>query len=176
MRRLLLALAPAWVFAYAGAGGVPVGASGGVGEWETDEAIPHAPAPPLSPSAGVSADTPRAQLRVEWPTFAGDPGSLKYSPLAGVALPPRLGAGGSSGPLATAGRLVFVAGGASKLYALDAKSGKVLWEGDLGGRGFANPMTYRTAGGRQVVVVAVGAGENARLVAFGLPQPLRAQR
>ncbi|HET9984267.1 MAG TPA: pyrroloquinoline quinone-dependent dehydrogenase [Longimicrobiales bacterium] len=114
---------------------------------------------------------------MKWQVPVGDDPRVRENPaLAGVALPPRLGAGGSSGPLATAGGLVFVAGGASKLYALDAKSGKVLWEGDLGERGFANPMTYRTAGGRQVVVVAVGGGENARLVAFGLPQPLRAQR
>ena len=33
-----------------------------------------------------------------------------------------------------------------------------------------NPMSYRTANGRQLIVIATGAGPDARLVAFGLPE------
>ena len=47
--------------------------------------------------------------------------------------------------------------------------GDLLWEQGLGGASSANPMTYQTRGGRQFVVVAVGSGESAKLVAFALP-------
>jgi quinoprotein glucose dehydrogenase len=70
----------------------------------------------------------------------------------------------------TAGGLVFVTGGGESLLALDSYTGAQLWEGVLGETSVANPMTYRTSSGRQFVVVAVGFGTNARLVAWALPR------
>ena len=69
----------------------------------------------------------------------------------------------------TAGGLVFITGGSDVLYAFDAHSGHVLWEGRLPAPGYANPMTFRTRSGRQLVVVATGGAEGGTLMAFGLP-------
>jgi glucose dehydrogenase len=55
------------------------------------------------------------------------------------------------------------------LYGLDARTGATLWSWELGGVGYANPMTYRTAAGRQFVVIATGREERASLMAFALP-------
>ncbi len=69
----------------------------------------------------------------------------------------------------TRGGLVFLTGGGSTLYAFDARDGAVLWETDLGARGYAVPMTYQTRAGRQFVVIATGSGPDATLKAFALP-------
>lgn len=114
-----------------------------------------------------------------WQIPIGDTPELRTHPmLHGVDLPPALGVARSwavnarnSGPLATAGGLVFVSGGDTKLYAVDADTGAVLWAGDLGGRrGTANPMTYQTASGRQFVVIATSTtqGADGTLMAFAL--------
>jgi quinoprotein glucose dehydrogenase len=70
----------------------------------------------------------------------------------------------------TSGGLVFVGGGDEALNAVDAMTGETVWQGPLPQRSTATPMTYRTGGpdGRQFVVIAVGAGEEAELVAFAL--------
>jgi quinoprotein glucose dehydrogenase len=79
------------------------------------------------------------------------------------------------GPMVTAGGLVFVAASVdAKIRALDAASGKELWQAGLPAPGTAVPMSYM-AGGRQYVAIA--AGGNARLtdelsdalVVFALP-------
>jgi glucose dehydrogenase len=85
-----------------------------------------------------------------------------------VKLLDKLGVAGSAGALVTRGRLVFTTGGGRVLYAIDSKSGETLWEHDLGQIGYANPMTYRTKGGTQYVVIATGNGTSAKLVAFAL--------
>ena len=55
------------------------------------------------------------------------------------------------------------------LYALDTRDGRVLWQHALrAGRGYANPVVYRTAAGVQYVVIASGGGADAELVAFSL--------
>ena len=56
-------------------------------------------------------------------------------------------------------------GGDTSLHAIDKETGKDLWQGALPGRANSNPMTYQ-AGGRQWVVIAVGQGADASLVAF----------
>jgi quinoprotein glucose dehydrogenase len=56
------------------------------------------------------------------------------------------------------------------LHAIDKTNGKDLWTGMLPARSYGTPMTYRTRSGRQVVVIAVGQGEDAALVAFALPE------
>ncbi|MCL4866479.1 MAG: hypothetical protein KJZ47_11330, partial [Gemmatimonadales bacterium] len=61
-------------------------------------------------------------------------------------------------------------GGGSTLYAMNSRDGAVAWSWDLGARALSNPMTYQTAAGHQVVVVAVGAGAGIRLQAFALPR------
>ena len=104
-----------------------------------------------------------------WQVPIGDSPEIRNHPLlAGLDLPP-LGVTGAPGPIVTGGGLVFLTGGGSVLYAVDQESGKILWEADLGARGYAVPMTYRTSAGRQYVVIATGAGDGAVLKAFALP-------
>ena len=112
-----------------------------------------------------------------WQVTFGDDERLRDHPrLRGLDLPP-LGLlpsshGSTAGPLVTAGGLLFLAGGAPELHALDVDTGATLWRGSLGGGlGRANPMTYRTTDGRQFVVVATSArgGDDSKLQAFALP-------
>lgn len=113
-----------------------------------------------------------------WRVPFGDDSEIRGHPaLAGLDLPPMGGQpnshGSTAGPLVTGGGLVFVAGGEERLYALDAATGEELWSGDLrGGIGRANPMTYRTRAGRQIVVVAAsGPGmRDSKLLAFAIPR------
>jgi quinoprotein glucose dehydrogenase len=104
-----------------------------------------------------------------WQIAVGDMPNIRNHPLLkGLDIPP-LGVSGAPGPIVTRGGLVFLTGGGSTLYAIDKTSGKTLWEADLGARGYAVPMTYRTRAGRQFVVIATGAGDDAVLKAFALP-------
>lgn len=104
-----------------------------------------------------------------WQVPAGDDPSIRNHPLlAGLGLG-RMGAGGAPGPLVTAGGLVFLTGGGHALEAFDAATGSLLWSADLGGRGYANPMTYATGDGRQFVAIATGGGADAVLKVFSLP-------
>ena len=90
--------------------------------------------------------------------------------LRGVDLPDRLGTPGANGPLVTAGGLVFLGGGDPYLYAFDAATGREVTRMATEFRTSSNPMTYRSRAGRQFIVIATGAGPDARLVAFALPQ------
>ena len=71
----------------------------------------------------------------------------------------------------------------ARVVALDAETGDELWRFDpdkttgeevwRGATPFptsGNPMTYRTRSGRQLVAIATGAGPDAALVAFALPE------
>jgi quinoprotein glucose dehydrogenase len=76
------------------------------------------------------------------------------------------------GPIATAGRLIFMAGTLDRMIrAFDVDSGKELWKAPLPAGGRATPMTYE-AGGRQFVVIAAGGGNEFgtgdAIVAFAL--------
>jgi len=80
------------------------------------------------------------------------------------------------GALVTAGSLVFVAAARDPtLRAFDVETGKVLWSAELPAAAPATPMTYRTASGRQLVVIAAGGHSALRtkmgdsVVAFALP-------
>lgn len=55
-----------------------------------------------------------------------------------------------------------------KFRAFDKGTGELVWEKELPGTAAA-PMTY-LYGGRQYIVVAVGGGNNAELIAFALPR------
>jgi alcohol dehydrogenase (cytochrome c) len=70
-----------------------------------------------------------------------------------------------AGILTTATELLFSGGREGYFYALDARSGELLWKASVGGAVVAGPMTY-SAGGRQYVAVSAG---NA-LFAFALKE------
>jgi quinoprotein glucose dehydrogenase len=79
------------------------------------------------------------------------------------------------GPIVTRGGLVFIAATQdAKLRALDANTGRVVWEAILPAPGYATPATY-AVGGRQFIVIAAGGGKlgsksSDTYVAFSLPQ------
>ena len=66
--------------------------------------------------------------------------------------------------LSTAGGLVFSADGAGNLFALDAETGKPLWNFNLGVAFRANPVTY-VVDGKQYIAVSAGNS----LFVFSLP-------
>jgi alcohol dehydrogenase (cytochrome c) len=76
-------------------------------------------------------------------------------------------AGGGSGVLATAGGLLFTAGGGG-LIALDAKTGRTLWQVDLAQGSSTAPISYMY-GGKQYIALS---GRSA-VVAYALPSPGR---
>ncbi|HSG07176.1 MAG TPA: pyrroloquinoline quinone-dependent dehydrogenase [Longimicrobiales bacterium] len=146
-----------------------------VAEWDIDreargmtsvEGIPI-----IDPPYGTVTAIDMNRGEIVWQVPVGDDARVRNNPLlAGVELPERLGVAGAPGPIVTAGGIVFVAGGADVLTALDAATGARLWEGRLPQRGYANPMTYATRDGRQFVVIATGGGaQGGTLVAFALP-------
>jgi glucose dehydrogenase len=44
------------------------------------------------------------------------------------------------------------------MYAFEIRTGKELWRGKVPDTASANPMTYRTAWGKQFMVMATGTG------------------
>ena len=105
----------------------------------------------------------------KWRVPIGDTPEVRTNPaLNGVELPPALGVSGAPGALVTRGGLIFITGGGNTLYAMDTRDGRVRWQADLGQRGYANPMTYRTRAGKQFVLIATGVGVGAKLQAFAL--------
>jgi quinoprotein glucose dehydrogenase len=131
------------------------------------------PLPINKPPYGTLTAIDLATGEHRWHITLGDTPSLRNHPaLRGTNLPP-VGVSGAPGGLVTRGGLVFITGGGSVLYAIDKATGATLWQSDLGSRGYANPMTYRTRAGRQFVVIATGAGADARLQAFALPVEAR---
>ncbi len=87
------------------------------------------------------------------------------------------GSSNIGGTLTTAGGLVFVgATNDRRLRALDAKTGRKLWETTLDASAAATPISYMGSDGKQYVVVAAGGGTSVgqkqmadTLVAFKLP-------
>jgi quinoprotein glucose dehydrogenase len=80
------------------------------------------------------------------------------------------------GALTTAGGLVFIAAARdTALRVFDVETGRLLWEADLPASAQATPMTYRTASGKQFVVIAAGGHSimdtkrDDHVVAFALP-------
>jgi alcohol dehydrogenase (cytochrome c) len=69
-----------------------------------------------------------------------------------------------AGVMATGGGLVFGSTNEGNVYALDAATGRALWNFQTGGQCTANPIAYEVDG-RQHVAVACGQG----LFAFALP-------
>jgi glucose dehydrogenase len=80
------------------------------------------------------------------------------------------------GPILTAGGVLFIGSTIydRKLRAFDAKTGKLLWQGELPFAGNATPSTYMIDGKQYVVIAASGARDpkgpqGAAYVAFALP-------
>ncbi len=73
-----------------------------------------------------------------------------------LPIPFPMGVAGLSGPLITAGGVVFYSGTLDNdLRAYDVTTGRKLWQSRLPAGGLATPMTYRIHG-KQLVVVAAG--------------------
>ena len=68
-----------------------------------------------------------------------------------------------AGILTTASDLLFTGGREGYFYAIDARSGAVLWKSILGGQIAAAPMTYEVDGRQYVAIIAGNS-----LVAFAL--------
>jgi quinoprotein glucose dehydrogenase len=125
--------------------------------------------PLLKPPYGhlVAIDLNRGTI--EWRVPFGDTPSLRrHAALQGVKLPAVLGVAGAPGVLATAGGLLFAGGGDSAIHAVEAATGTEVCQTALPRRANGTPMTYRSAGGRQIVAIATGGGDDAALVAFAL--------
>ena len=111
-------------------------------------------------------------VKIAWTETFGDWPELRQNPvLKNVKLPEKLGIPGNAGSIVTKGGLVFIGGEDTSLHAIDKVTGKELWQGPLPGPAKSTPMTYQTREGHQFVVIAVGAGEKATLVAFRLDAP-----
>ena len=135
-----------------------------------DDALREAVALPINrPPYGTVTAIDLATGDHRWQVVFGDSPEIRNHPLLrGQSLPP-LGVVGAPGVIVTRGGLLFGTGGGSTLYALDKTDGRVLWQANLGATGYANPMTYRTRAGRQIVVVATGGGTApGRLQAFAV--------
>jgi quinoprotein glucose dehydrogenase len=129
----------------------------------------HEGLPLTKPPYGLLTAVDMNEGSIRWQDPFGDWPELRRNPaLAGVKLPDQLGVAGPSGPIVTRGGLVFVGGGDRALHAYDKKTGKELWHQDLPTATHGTPMTYRTADGKQYVVIAAGIGSAAELVAFAL--------
>ena len=70
-----------------------------------------------------------------------------------------------SGLLTTASDVLFSGGREGYFFALDARSGALLWKTSVGGQVSAGPMTY-SVGGKQYVAIAAGSA----LFAYALRQ------
>jgi glucose dehydrogenase len=76
------------------------------------------------------------------------------------------GNGGSAGPIATAGGLVFDGSTSdSRIRAYDSKTGKELWVAKMAKSGTADPMTYAGKNGKQYVAIVT----SDTVVVFALP-------
>jgi quinoprotein glucose dehydrogenase len=106
---------------------------------------------------------------ISWRSAVGDSAAMRNHPaLKGVTLPERLGVAGAPGAIVTRGGLVLIGGADTGLNAFDARTGELVHRVDLGRRTSGTPMTYRTASGKQVIVIATGAGRDATLVALAV--------
>ncbi len=135
--------------------------------------LPKRPLPVSRPPYGTLTAIDLSTGATRWQVTLGDTPWIRRHPrLRGLDLPP-LGVAGPPGAIATGAGLLFITGGGQVLYAIHHATGGVLWQYDLGQGASANPMTYRTALGRQFVLIANGFGAAARLSAFALPEGTR---
>jgi len=123
-------------------------------------------APPFGALAAIDASTGEKKWEVTI-------GALPWLP---EDVGEKLGSPALGGPIVTGGGVVFMGATLDPyLKAFDVETGALLWKGKLPTSARATPMTYRTAKGKQYVVIAAG-GHDApnseqgdALVAFALP-------
>jgi hypothetical protein len=73
---------------------------------------------------------------------------------------PLTGTHNIGGSIVTAGGLVFIGSSQDEMIrAFDQTNGRVLWEAQLPGGGYANPCTYEANGNPYVVIAAGGGGK-----------------
>jgi quinoprotein glucose dehydrogenase len=127
--------------------------------------------PLISPPYAILAaiDLNRGELVWKVPLGEGSAAIRNHPLLKGVALPDRLGSTASmGGAMVTKSGLIFVGGGDGYMYAFETKTGKEVWREKIPYAASANPMTYRTASGKQFIVMATGTGADNALVAFSV--------
>lgn len=125
--------------------------------------------PVQKPPYGVITAIDLSKGEQIWQKPIGDTPAVRDHPLLKDLTLPELGSVNHAGLLVTKGGLIFSSGGDGYLYAVDERDGKPLWRGDLRTKSEAIPMTYVAPSGRQYVVIATGAGRDAVLIAFALP-------
>ena len=75
--------------------------------------------------------------------------------------------------MVTKGGLLFVGGSENTFFAFDKRTGQEVWYETLPRQVSGTPMTYRSAGGRQFILVPTGSGSDQELMAFALPATSR---
>jgi quinoprotein glucose dehydrogenase len=149
----------------------PSVAAGAASDTAAEHQAPVAELPINKPPYGTLTAIDLNTGERRWQVTLGDSPQIRHNPLLrGATLPPLLGVAGAPGAIVTRGGLVFLSGGGSTLYAIDKANGTTLWQADLGRRAYSVPMTYRTRAGKQFVVIATGAGADAQILAFAIPE------
>jgi quinoprotein glucose dehydrogenase len=87
------------------------------------------------------------------------------------------GAPNLGGAITTAGGLTFIGATIDRTFrAFETRTGRELWSATLPAGGKATPMTFRSASGRQLVVISAGGdnggafGASDAIVAYALPE------
>ena len=128
--------------------------------------------PCIAPPWGMLSAVDMVEGKIRWQVPLGS-----MQDFGGKQPPIPPGSINLGGPIVTAGGLVFIAGTFDPfLRAFDIETGKELWKAQLPASGHATPMTYRSASGKQFVVIAAGGHPKITeeslsdaLVAFTLP-------
>jgi quinoprotein glucose dehydrogenase len=114
----------------------------------------------------VAFDLNRGEIAWRVPFGFGEDSIRTHPALKNVTLPERLGTPGTPGSIVTKGGLVLAGGGDEALFAFDKRTGREVWHARLPRRTSGTPMTYRSANGRQFVLITTGSGTDQELVAF----------